>query len=492
MNWRIALLMVPLIGSAGVAQAQVTEPPPEPQPWLREQTVRPLPGQLNQVPVFNSNSPELVLKEGILLSTFPAAGKQHPEAHLDFLFEGQFDLFAHHIAKADPPEDLRTLYMGILVHNPSRRSLTINILQGASYLSQPDAPFIGLDPWLDASQEAIYAGPGSRVMGELLRGQSQADLPIQVVVPPGQEQMLLNLPIPVAELDPPINGRSTLLHLRSNGPVYMASLAMFAKPLEVSQDSSGSKADPEVAEPAEPILMPERAPTLAEWRDLLTSGELSGPRDRPPTPIDAPGGSVIYGRVAGVALGSQWQAELTDPGQTDLAIPEAGSAFSYGISTLHVGRMGTGQNQSGSMVMRYPDTAYEAHGNYGVEYNLTLPLVNPTDTSQRVAIALETPIKEDVLSQPGLRFFEPLPNRIFFRGLVRVRYTDDGGLPRTRYVHLVQRRGEAAEPLVWLEMAGGDRRLVQVDLLYPPDSTPPQMLTVKTAAQEGQGTWPLR
>ncbi|MGJ3249500.1 MAG: DUF3370 family protein, partial [Elainellaceae cyanobacterium] len=130
---------------------------------------------------------------------------------------------------------------------------------------------------------------------------------------------------------------------------------------------------------------------------------------------------------------------------------------------------------------------YQAHGNYAVEYRLTLPLVNPTRQDQRVTVALETPIKEDNLSEDGLQFFDPLPPQVFFRGTVRVRYTDDAGLPRTRYVHLVQRRGQEGEPLVSLTLPGltseGDRpqtRLVQVDFLYPPDSTPPQVLTIHT------------
>ncbi|MEO0378360.1 MAG: DUF3370 family protein, partial [Cyanobacteria bacterium P01_A01_bin.17] len=38
---------------------------------LQQQDVRALPGELDSFPVFNSNSPELVLSEGILLSTFP-------------------------------------------------------------------------------------------------------------------------------------------------------------------------------------------------------------------------------------------------------------------------------------------------------------------------------------------------------------------------------------------------------------------------------------
>jgi hypothetical protein len=49
---------------------------------VHPQEVRPLPGKLDIIPTFNSNSPELVTTEGILLSTFPPDGKQVQEAHL--------------------------------------------------------------------------------------------------------------------------------------------------------------------------------------------------------------------------------------------------------------------------------------------------------------------------------------------------------------------------------------------------------------------------
>lgn len=440
--------------------AQVTPTPPPLQEVLRPQEVRPLPGQLDAVPVFNSNSPELIQTEGILLSTFPPVGKEVPAAHLDFPFEGRFDLFAHHVFRAASPEDLRTLYLGVILHNPGRQAVTVDVLQAASYLSQPDAPFIQLPSYVLNPTGAVYAGPGSRVMNDVLRGQRQESFPPQLVIPPGESQMLLNLPIPVETLDPPINGRSTMMRLRSNGRVYAASLALFAR-----EDAAGN----------------EQAPTLDEWQALLERGGLAGARDRTPTPPDMTSGQIIYGRVAGVAQGSQWQAQIVDdPNTSSLNIPSTGEAFSYGISTLIGGRMGTGQVQTAPMLVRYPDTAYQAHGNYGIQYSLSLPLYNATEQPQTVVVSLETAIKEDNLSQGGLRFFDPLPTQTFFRGTVQVRYTDDQGLPRTRFVHLVERRGQQGEPLVKLEMPAGDRRLVQVDLLYPPDSTPPQVLTVQT------------
>jgi hypothetical protein len=60
-----------------LAQATPT-PTPSPTPQIeivQPQQVRAIPGKLDDVPVFNSNSPELVQTEGILLSTFPPNGK---------------------------------------------------------------------------------------------------------------------------------------------------------------------------------------------------------------------------------------------------------------------------------------------------------------------------------------------------------------------------------------------------------------------------------
>jgi len=446
-----------------LAQTPPAPPLPPPQEIVQPQVVRPLPGQLDVVPVFNSNSPELVQEPGILLSTFPPRGKRVPTAHLHFPLQGRFDVFAHHVARAKTPDDLRTLYLALLVHNPGDRPVTIDILQAASYLSQPDAPFIPLPPVVENPLGTVFAGPGSRVMGDILRGQRQSIFPPQVRLAPRSSQLLFNLPIPVKTLDPPLNGRSTLMRLRSDGPVYAASLAQFA-----TIDAAGA----------------EQPPSLDVWETLLTTGGLAGPRDRSPSPIGEPG-PIIYGRVAGVAQGSHWQAQLTDqPNASQLTIPAPGQAVSYGLATLYGGRLGTGQNQSARMLVRYPDTAYEAHGNYGIQYSLTLPLHNASPDPQTVTVKLQTPIKEDELSQNGLRFFDPPPDRTFFRGPVRVRFVNDLGLPQIRDVHLVQKRGQPGEALVQLRLPAGDRRLVSVEFLYPPDATPPQVLTIATLATE--------
>jgi hypothetical protein len=468
--------MLPLLPIFSLAQAlPLPTPTPTPIPTpvqeivVQPQEVRALPGQLDKVPMFNSNSPEVVQTEGILLSTFPSIGKAVPQAHLSWSLEGRFDLLAHHIARASQPGDWRPLYLGVIVYNPGSQPVTLDILQAVSYVTNPDAPFVELPPYVDNSLGTVYAGPGSRVMNDILRGVHQSDFPSQIVIPPNQSQMLLNLPIMLG------NCRSTFMRLRSNAPIYMASLAMYA-PLTI--DLEYDPEDPfSLLNPPPPSY---RAPMLEEWQKLLDRGNLAGPRDRIPTPLYQTDGDIVYGRVAGVAQGSEWRTEVVDSsGGEDLSIPKPGKAFSYPISTVTMATFGTGQVQSAPMLVRYPDTAYRAHGNYGVHYSLTLPLVNKTRKSQTVTLSLQTPIKQEDRVD-GLRFLEPPDQQVFFRGTVQISYNDDRGVPQTRYVHLVQRRGQQGEPLVTLNMPKRDRRLVKIDFLYPPDATPPQVLTVRT------------
>ncbi|MEA5568413.1 DUF3370 domain-containing protein [Anabaena sp. UHCC 0399] len=440
--------------NSAVAQSS---PKPEPQIIVQPGEIRPLPGKLDNIPVFNSNSPEWVKTEGILLSTFPANNKKNPAAHLNFPFQGRFDLFAHHYTHT--PKDLQTLYIGVIIQNPSKKPVTIGVLQAASYLMQ-DAPFVTLPPYRENNDGKVYSGPGARAVADVLRGVRQAEFPAKLVIPPGQSRMLINHPIPVRNLERPVNGRSSFMRLRSNGKVYTASMAMFAK-----KNANGS----------------DRAPTQAEWQALLNNGNFAGPRDKTPSPPNATSGALIYGRVAGVSQGSQWKANLVDnPQATTLTIPQGGKGISYPLVTLRGGRLGTEQNQTAKMLVRYPDTAYEAHGNYGVEYNLSLPLKNNTNQTQKVTVTLETPLKEDKLSQGGVRFRKPSLDFPFFRGTVKLSYFDDQGKQQTRYVHLWHRTGQVLEPLVQFVMPPATRRNVQVDVIYPPDSTPPQVLTVRT------------
>lgn len=456
-SYGLLLAGKPASSAFDLAQSVAPSPKPTPQIIVQSHPVRALPGQLDTVPTFNSNSPEWVKTEGILLSTLPPTGKKTPTAHLNFPFQGRFDIFVHH--QTHTPKDSQTFYLGVMLHNPSSQPVTVDVQQAATYLTQ-DSPYIKLPTYVDNPKNTVYAGPGDRVATDILQGKRQADFPAQLVIPPGQSRMLLNHPMPVRGLEKPINGRSAYMRLRSSGKVYAASLMMFAK-----KNANGR----------------DRAPTLAEWQALLNNGNLSGPRDKAPTPPDQIGGQLIYGRVAGVAQGSRWQAQLSDrPGAKHFTIPAPGQAVSYAISTVRAGRLGTEQSQAAKMLVRYPDTAYESHANYGVEYNLTLPLLNSTQQPQKVALTLATPLKEDRLSQGGLRFRQPPLDFPFFRGTVRLSYLDQRGQTKTRYVHLWHRMGQVLEPLEVVTLPPNSSRSIQLDLIYPPDSTPPQVLTLKT------------
>ncbi|MBW4681285.1 MAG: DUF3370 domain-containing protein [Microcoleus vaginatus WJT46-NPBG5] len=461
----LSILAIGLTGGLNFGCAkQVTNPPvtaqtppPSYQEIVQPAEVRPLPGQLDTVPMFNSNSPEWVKTPGILLSTFPGEGKKVASAHLNFPFQGRFDVFVHH--QTHTPKDLQTFYLGVILHNPNSTPVTVNVLQAASYLTQ-DAPYIKLPTYVENPNNTVYAGPGDRAGTDVLQGKRHANFPDKIVIPPNSSRMLMNLPTPVRNLEKPINGRSAIIRLQSSGKVYAASLTMFAP-----KNAQGN----------------DRAPTLEEWQTLLNTSGLAMPRDKAPTPPDQKGGQLIYGRVAGVASGSAWKAQITDSaGSKDLTLPQPEKPISYPISSLRGGQLGTGQNQTAKMLVRYPDTAYEAHGNYAVEYNLTLPLYNPTNQQKTVTLTLETPIKEERLSKAGLRFRKPSQDFPFFRGTVRLRYRDEAGKPVTRYVHLWHKTGQVLDPLLTLAMPANSRNNVQVDLIYPPDSTPPQVLTVKT------------
>jgi Protein of unknown function (DUF3370) len=446
--------------------------PPPPQYIIQSQPVRSLPGKLDKIPVFNSNSPEVIKNEGILLSTFQPQGRANRGAHLDYTFNGRFDVFTHHIGRPalDPQEVQRQLNLGIVVYNPGRKPIQLDILQALSYTSKDDAPFRELPAYANNPDGEIYSGPGSRLATDLLRGVS--DQPSRINLAPGEMRVIFNRPIPNG------SARSGLMKLRSNGGVQVASIALFDT-VEIPPpliETLGPLDLP--SPPPAPIL---RTPQDADWLKAVNDLPLATPRDEPPTP---PGhfGSLVYGRVAGVSLGTRWESAITDrPGATSLSIPDRGKAVSYLLNGVEGGTLGTGQIQTALLAVRYPDTALEAHGNYTTYYRLTIPLINRTGADQAVVIKIQTPLKDD-LNSDSLRFNATPSNQVAFRGTVRISYTpDDGQELAVRQIHVVQRKGEQGQPLVTLKLPAGEQKLVEIDLVYPPDATPPQVFTIESA-----------
>jgi hypothetical protein len=443
---------------AGYGSSAPVAKPAEPPKWVEQESqVQGLPGWLDETLVVNSNSPEILSGNGIVVSTFPPEGKKSAVAHLNLGLKGDFDVFSHHVVRLG--RDSRTMYVGLLLQNPGTKPVEVSLNQAASFLEYKEAQFRPLPDSVENPEGRIFAGAGDRVTDLILRGFSQIGWPSKLTLAPGEYRMVYVLPIPVGSPRPLSNTRCTLIKAHSSDNVYAACLAMKAR-----GDGKGH----------------ERPPTLDEWRDLLVNGSLATPRDRAPTKPKSTQ-EVIYGRVAGVSRGSTWHSLICKDlnGRVRLEIPRAGMAYSYVFSTVEQGAFGTMNYQSAPLVVRYPDTAHEAHGNYGVRYELSLPLYNQFTDRQRVTVTIQSPYKSNCPNQ-ALSFREPAMKRVFYRGTVRVRYRDDSGVERLRYVHIVLHQADAGKPLVTLDLGPSETRTVVIDFLYPPDSTPPQILTVKT------------
>ncbi|NEO28617.1 MAG: DUF3370 family protein, partial [Kamptonema sp. SIO4C4] len=63
--------LLSLLTLAQLSAPPITTAAPSQDVIVRPQDIRPLPGQLNEVPVLNSNNPEVIYSDGILVSTFP-------------------------------------------------------------------------------------------------------------------------------------------------------------------------------------------------------------------------------------------------------------------------------------------------------------------------------------------------------------------------------------------------------------------------------------
>ena len=85
------------------------------------------------------------------------------------------------------------MYIGAIAYNPTDQPVTIDTLLGASYLSQPDASFYDAPNYSLNNDGAMYRGPGDRAMLDILRGRRQDIFPAQIVIPPKQSRMLMNM-----------------------------------------------------------------------------------------------------------------------------------------------------------------------------------------------------------------------------------------------------------------------------------------------------------
>lgn len=426
---------------AGCAAAQAGRPAERP---LRAVPLLPLPGAFDRVPVVMSNSPEIVTEPGVLVSTLPPA---RSGAGLDYPLTGRFELYSHHIAK-DPAPDARRLCLGVLATNLDPEAGTSLLLEeGATALSQPEAPFVPLPTVTANPQGRIYAGPGDRVATALLAG-TATDGPRRFALAPNQTRLLATLEIPTdVAIGPPINGRNTLWRFDTPGRVALSEVALFASPAE----GGGWK-----------------PPSEAAFGVALLEGRLAGAREQAPTPLPpdgaAPRGAFRFGRAAGVALGAAWKGTLRAP---DAARPVVG----YPLAATRTRRLAVGPEQAPALARRYGDTAFAAHGAYGVAYELTLPLPG----GATYALALTSPLEAP---DPGhVRYLDPPGPAVTFRGSVGLTFPPESGRSPL-LAHVVLKAGEEAPPFATVTVPPGRTETARVRLVYPADATPPQLLTI--------------
>lgn len=453
------------VGCAAVAQRQpgpaLPSATPTPAPQVQVEVpvrLQPLPGRLDDTLVFNSNNPEIVQEPGILLSTLTPTASEDAAVYLDQAFEGSFSVFSHHIAKDVTPGE-KLLYLGFLATNRTDREVSVDLTAGGSYLSQPDAPFKALDPLILDPEGTVYAGPGDRIATELLHGRSPL-APTRFTLAPRQTLLLYHWSIPTTvAIGPPINGRTTLLRMRSDGPVSLSEVAYFAP-----KSPGGAFTTP----------VPD------DFLAVLLAARRAGPAEPAATPYvpgsPPPKGAVRYGRVAGVSKGDRWSGAFEGS-----QLPLPGERLGYPIATAYLNPMGTGQIQSAPMVRRYDGTAYQAHGNYGVTYDLRIPLDNPSQTPRTFNLSLSHPTRVVGDRPASAAVYVNPPNRpVMFRGPVRVEWFDEAGLKQVRFVHLVIQHGQVMPPFVSLEVPARTRYDVMLTLLFPADATPPQLLSISS------------
>ena len=147
--------------------------------------------------------------------------------------------------------------------------------------------------------------------------------------------------------------------------------------------------------------------------------------------------SVNISRVSGVQIGSSWRARITDPGSPVLAAPTA--PISWPISSLERATLATNQVQTAELKRFYPGTAWAAHGNYGLEYDLTLPLQNTGSAAVTLQLSLDSPLKgnsttsllrfRDDLNGPGFAIAKDCPCWRFIRPYLLDRGVIEGRSP---------------------------------------------------------------
>ncbi|HMY04946.1 MAG TPA: DUF3370 family protein, partial [Candidatus Obscuribacter sp.] len=189
---------------------------------------------------------------------------------------------------------------------------------------------------------------------------------------------------------------------------------------------------------------------------------------------------IIYGRVSGVSRG----LTFTGRGHADIEAHKPLS-LAFPISTLEGGTFGT-KVQAAPMLRRYGDSAFAAHGNYGLGYKIRLRVVNHDRLARTVKVSFNCPLKETGAAGKvrQLVYLEPPGKPVFYRGTVKLTDYLSENSPFQGLFHLVLHRGERGEPVYKMNLEPFENRELEFELFYPPDATPPQVLLLESETPE--------
>lgn len=422
--------------------------------------VYPLPGQLNSILQINSNNPEIIKDEGIILSTFPNQDKKFTDSHLNYAIEGKFDIFTHHIGLRKNIDDFTLLYQGILIQNASNRESNIKIIKSSFYNNYPDAPFINTENNIRNDQGLFFSGTGDRVAQDILRNKNILDFQ-SIKLKPYEYNLLLNEPFYIFPFLSR-NAKTTHFSLESDSPVYIANLSMYEKDRL--------------------LFWKDSKPSLNDWIDLLNNSNILQERDKIATPLEDFNEDLstqfFYSRVSGIVIGNKWESKITNKNEL-FHIPDKNSGSAYVINSLFRNTYGTKQNQSANILKRYDNTSYQSYGNYGIEYEIEIPLYNPFNEHQFVSINFSSPIRFTPDKEKDFIEFYRFPeNKINFRGDIKIEYENFLKTKMTKYIHLIQRFGEEGLPISSFLLAPNETRNIKINFIYPADSTPPHTLII--------------
>ena len=391
------------------------------------QKARPLNGTFNNVPVLHSNQPEIVTGPGILVNTAAgsaiAAESNQPLRNAAHTFNGEFGVHMHHKyypkdqAKLGGRRSRGLMTLALIATNPGSSPITLKFDRG-SVKNSFEAPYhpnrlmgvkpLGKRPW--------NTGPGDATAVQLLRGELDRKLPEQVVIPAGGQRVVVRTVLPARGI---ANG---LLRGRSNGPFTMA------------------------------VVAAEQSAQDADLFAVLQSGRLAPGRIYLNRIREIQLGRV-FSRVAGVALGDAYKAEIShDLNHGPLHVP---------LTSTKRHHFGTGDVQVNPLTTRMIDSAVNNVGTYGVRYDVTLN-VSGAGPHQLV-------LSHPVVS--GKKTFTA------FRGSLQI--LQDRTLQE---VHVGMRSGESLA-LADLNLVPGMRKAVKVSLVYPADATPGHLLSVVPVQQ---------